>query len=244
MSGLRMIKRVRPVALAKKGYRYATVPRRFESWHPPDPIGTRLSSPIHLVPESDAVYFTFDDGPDPTYTLQIASMFEQRGHRATFFFTGDNAERHPDLVRQVVAGGHAFGSHSYHHYAQWVHRGPGVLTDQIRGHRAVTSVAGRSTPLFRPPYGHHDWRSGVLCRLYNLDLYLWSSDPADWKPDADPQSIADQVAGELVPGAIILMHDTVYDNPKARNRSATVEAVEQLLETVENRGLKCLALPT
>ena len=46
---------------------------------------------------------------------RLLDLFEERGIQATFFFTGEMAERFPDLVREVVKRGHELGSHGYHH---------------------------------------------------------------------------------------------------------------------------------
>ena len=45
----------------------------------------------------------------------ILDALERHGARATFFFLGWIAERHPDLVRRCLAGGHEVASHGYEH---------------------------------------------------------------------------------------------------------------------------------
>ncbi|MFN0243014.1 MAG: XrtA system polysaccharide deacetylase [Planctomycetota bacterium] len=45
----------------------------------------------------------------------ILNALERRGARATFFFLGWIAERHPTLVRRCVDGGHEVQSHGYEH---------------------------------------------------------------------------------------------------------------------------------
>ncbi len=46
---------------------------------------------------------------------RILTLLERRGATATFFFLGWIAERHPDLVRRVLDGGHEVASHGYEH---------------------------------------------------------------------------------------------------------------------------------
>ena len=48
-------------------------------------------------------------------TSRILDMFDQAGVRATFFTLGWVAERHPALVRRIVAEGHELASHGYFH---------------------------------------------------------------------------------------------------------------------------------
>jgi polysaccharide deacetylase family protein (PEP-CTERM system associated) len=46
---------------------------------------------------------------------RILALFGERGVKATFFFLGWIAERHPELVRRVVAEGHELASHGWSH---------------------------------------------------------------------------------------------------------------------------------
>ena len=50
---------------------------------------------------------------------RILAQFDRLGVRATFFTLGWIAERHPAVVRRIVAGGHELASHGYGH--QLVH---------------------------------------------------------------------------------------------------------------------------
>src|SRR4051794_32032773 len=57
------------------------------------PSGERAACPRGYVA------LTFDDGPDPVTTPQIAAVLEAHGARGTFFVVGARAEAHPDIVR-------------------------------------------------------------------------------------------------------------------------------------------------
>lgn len=46
---------------------------------------------------------------------RILTCLDRRGSRATMFFLGWIAERHPDLVRRCVDAGHEIASHGYEH---------------------------------------------------------------------------------------------------------------------------------
>ena len=48
-------------------------------------------------------------------TRRVLDLLGGAGIRATFFVVGWIAERHPDLVREIVAAGHEVGSHSHLH---------------------------------------------------------------------------------------------------------------------------------
>src|SRR5207248_7954216 len=65
--------------------------------------------------EDCTVCLTFDDGPHPDYTPRLLDILKEHGARATFFVIGANVERHPELVRRMIADGHAIGNHTYTH---------------------------------------------------------------------------------------------------------------------------------
>lgn len=48
-------------------------------------------------------------------TPLILELLGKHGAKATFFFTGDGARRHPEVVRSVHAAGHEVGAHSLYH---------------------------------------------------------------------------------------------------------------------------------
>lgn len=91
---------------------------------------------------------------------RILEQFDRAGVQATFFTLGWIAERHPALVRQIVAAGHELASHGYGH--QLVHdlspdqfradivRAKAVLEDlgavAVTGYRAPTFSIGPRNP--------------------------------------------------------------------------------------------------
>jgi polysaccharide deacetylase family protein (PEP-CTERM system associated) len=83
-------------------------------------------------------------------TGRVLDLFAAHGVRATFFVLGWVAERHPALVRRIVAEGHELASHGYDHtrlhqftpgqFREDVTRTRGILEDiggvTVRGYRA------------------------------------------------------------------------------------------------------------
>jgi len=49
-------------------------------------------------------------------TRRILALLAEHGTRATFFVLGWVAERHPELVRDILAGGHELGTHGHAHH--------------------------------------------------------------------------------------------------------------------------------
>ena len=92
-------------------------------------------------------------------TDRVLALFGDHGVRATFFVLGWVAERHPDLVRRIVAGGHELASHGYAHrrigeqspesFRDDVRRARLLLEDvsgvEVRGYRAPSFSVGTET---------------------------------------------------------------------------------------------------
>ncbi|MFF9174112.1 bifunctional polysaccharide deacetylase/glycosyltransferase family 2 protein [Streptomyces sp. NPDC014793] len=56
---------------------------------------------------------TFEGGPDPVWTPRLLDLLRRHHARATFFVHGDDAVRHPALLRRIVREGHEVGSYTY-----------------------------------------------------------------------------------------------------------------------------------
>ena len=106
--------------------------------------------------EGKTAYLTFDDGPNPTATDSILETLAAQGVPAAFFMVGAHVQRHPDIVRRVVAAGHEVGNHTQHHIKLHV-RGPRRIRWELEeAHRAITSLAGTTPRMFRAPHGYRN----------------------------------------------------------------------------------------
>ena len=55
------------------------------------------------------VCLTFDDGPNDKNTPRILEILKKENIKATFFLTGQNVARYPDVVKQIYQSGNAMG---------------------------------------------------------------------------------------------------------------------------------------
>ncbi|NJN37193.1 MAG: polysaccharide deacetylase family protein [Nitrospiraceae bacterium] len=49
------------------------------------------------------------------FTPRLLAVLCKHQAKATFFMVGKAAERHPNIVKEVAAAGHAIGNHSWDH---------------------------------------------------------------------------------------------------------------------------------
>jgi peptidoglycan/xylan/chitin deacetylase (PgdA/CDA1 family) len=171
---------------------------------------------------------TFDDGPDPEWTPRVLDALAALGMRATFFVVGERAERHPELIDRILAEGHETGSHSWDH-PSLPELPAAAVAAQIARTRAV--LGPRDARLLRPPYGHQSLTTWRLARAQGYRVVMWNISAGDWRDD-DAGTLAGRILAEAAPGAIVLLHDTLYsyERPEHRDRGPTIAALGLLAE--------------
>ena len=155
---------------------------------------------------SQAVALTFDDGPDPEVTPRLLDLLARHAVKATFFVTGINTERHPELIRAILAHGHTLGNHSYHHSPFLMTNGRHTLQREIETAQALFRQFGVVPLAFRPPVGITSpnlW--GILSNL-GLSCINFSCRVGDMG-NRRIQNLAKRLLNKVRPGDIVLLHD-------------------------------------
>jgi peptidoglycan/xylan/chitin deacetylase (PgdA/CDA1 family) len=193
--------------------------------------------------EGNRIALTFDDGPTETYTSQILDILREHRVPATFFVCGQNVERHPDLLRRIVAEGHEVGNHTYSHPYLFFKSRRRICDEIDRTQAIIQDVVGFRPKIFRPPYGSR-W-FGLVPALLERGMHLvqWSATGYDWKKDAE--GIRQSALKEIHPGAVILLHDgrEIRDASEI-DRASTVRALPGLIEGVREKGYQIVPLKT
>lgn len=76
-------------------------------------------------------YLTFDDGPNKKNTEDILAILQKEGIHGTFFLTGANVERYPEVVKSIYYSGNAIGIHSYSHEYKKIYTSPQAYMDEV-----------------------------------------------------------------------------------------------------------------
>src|SRR5690348_7800681 len=105
------------------------------------------SNLIWEIPDDNAVYLTFDDGPHPTATPFVLEQLQKHNAKATFFCIGNNVAQHPEIYSQIKDWGHTIGNHTYNHINGWHTTTDQYIQDITLADKVIDSK------LFRPPYG-------------------------------------------------------------------------------------------
>ncbi|MHB1548935.1 MAG: polysaccharide deacetylase family protein [Acidimicrobiales bacterium] len=185
------------------------------------------------------VALTFDDGPDPVWTPVVLDVLARLGLPATFFCLGSHVDAWPGLVGTVVEAGHAVGTHGYHH-RHHLGRPPWWVVRDLDASLAALDRVGVQPRWFRPPYGQVSGPTLVAARSHRLELALWSAWGREWAaPDAG--AVATRLLASLVPGAIVLLHDSDrLSRPGSVARM--LDALGPLADELDRRGLAAVTL--
>jgi peptidoglycan/xylan/chitin deacetylase (PgdA/CDA1 family) len=186
------------------------------------------------------VVLTFDDGPDPAHTPTVLDTLDAHDAKATFFVIGHKAEKHPALVREILARGHAVGVHGFAHDRFFALRGSKrVRTDLERAIRVLEIITERTPTLFRPPIGHTNPTIARIADLLELTTVGWSVRARDGLARTKPADVLARITRGLEDGAIILLHDAPERGPR---RPAGVTALPQILDAIAARNLRVVPL--
>jgi cellulose synthase/poly-beta-1,6-N-acetylglucosamine synthase-like glycosyltransferase/peptidoglycan/xylan/chitin deacetylase (PgdA/CDA1 family) len=196
----------------------------------------------HLVsrqpPPGRRIALTFDDGPDPRWTPEIAAVLRREHVPATFFVIGSEATRHPNVIRTLVRDGDEIGNHTFTHVA--LSNGPGwerrLQIDLTEA--AIAGITGRYTRLIRPPYSATpnavtplDERDLARLAGRRYLIVLANYDSEDWTRPGVAE-IVRNASPAGVTGGIVMLHDG------GGNRSQTVSAVKKLIPLLRARGFR------
>lgn len=190
-----------------------------------------------IGPDAGHVALTFDDGPDPISTPSVLSALDTLGWRATFFCLGSMVEAAPALAAEVVAAGHEVGVHGYEHRGA-LRRTPKALSDDlVRARDIVGEATGSSLRWYRPPFGEMSAGVFAAARRAGLRPVLWSAWGRDWRAEATPDSVIDDLGRGVLRGGTILLHDSDCTSAPGSWRT-TVAALPLLAEHLGSIGVR------
>jgi peptidoglycan/xylan/chitin deacetylase (PgdA/CDA1 family) len=182
------------------------------------------------------VALTFDDGPDAQNTPALLALLAERNVRATFFCIGSRMASQPELVKRIVAEGHAVENHSFQHSTRTnIFPIARLREDLLLAQNECQRLTGRAPVFFRPPVGLTNPRIFRVTRELGLTLAGYTARGLDRRPDA-PEKIVGRLLARLQPGAIFLLHDAGVP------RDRMLAAVTLVLDKLQAAGYGCVRL--
>ena len=165
------------------------------------------------------IWLTFDDGPTPEVTPYILQVLKQEKIKATFFLVGEQIEKFPNLVNDILSDGHLIANHSYSHKNGWLTSKEKYLKD-IEGCQEFMP----QNKLFRPPYGKITTAQISLLKE-KYKIILWDVLSWDFSKKRTPKRVKQNVLKNTKNGSIIVFHN----NQKSfRNLRVLKETIQEL----------------
>ena len=154
---------------------------------------------------------TFDDGPCPGNTERILEVLEQSNIKATFFLSGEEAEKSPELVKLIHSKGHQLANHGYFHKkSHELGRGE-YISGVLRTHSLLEKAAGEKIKkVFRPPFGELNLGAGISLLKQGYQYAMWSYDTCDSYVETDIQILEHIKEDKPREAEIFLMHEDYH----------------------------------
>lgn len=179
------------------------------------------------------IALTFDDGPHPEFTPKVLEILKQFNAKATFFVIGKNAEKHPELVQQIIAEGHDIGNHSYLHSNNYGFLSRNEVTkDIMKSQKILFEITGKRVQLFRPPFGVTSPNIARAVKNLSLKTFGWSVRSYDTVAKSS-EMVFLKISSKIKKGDVLLLHDT---------STLSVEVLEKLLQYLKTKDVNSVTL--
>jgi len=158
----------------------------------------------------------------------ILEQLEKNDVQATFFVSGEWAERHPDILEKITEGKHELGMLGYR-YKSYVDQDiEQVRQDIVYAKEVFQKLGYEEIETLRAPSGHLNEEVVELVENQGLHVIQWNVNPNDWK-NPGTQKITNHVMEETGNGDIILLHAS--DSAKQ-----TADSLKTILPGLKNKG--------
>ncbi len=194
------------------------------------PVLARPLDQVRWQAKPGTVSLTFDDGPSPIYTPQVLKILRDNNIHATFFVMGPAAKRYPELLKRMVAEGHAVAIHTMTH-PKLTHLSDKRLYTEIVGARdIVNDIIGKPPVCLRPPFGLVNQRVKTFTRGHHIITVPMGFNSFDYKNRGIDQ-LTRWVVQNARSGRVFLLHDGY------NHRAQTVAALPGMIAGIRSKGL-------
>ncbi|MDQ1168149.1 polysaccharide deacetylase family protein [Flavobacterium sp. SORGH_AS_0622] len=200
---------------------------------------SRISSNYHVKAfchnpseTQNKIALTFDDGPSE-FTLEVLALLKKYNVKATFFCIGKNIEKHPQILKQIIADGHLVGNHSYSHSKFFDFYNAKQIAAEIKKTDALLEkYTSKKINFFRPPYGVTTPSIRRALNITGHKVIGWNIRSLDGGTK-NKELIFNRIIKRVSPGGIVLLHDTA---------SHSVLVLEQFLQFLEQNSYEVISI--
>lgn len=166
--------------------------------------------------------------------FDILDVLKEQEIRATFFISGEWAERHPQIIEKITEDKHEIGMLGYRYKSYLDQEIDQVRKDIIYAKEVFKKLGFEDIKYIRPPSGHFNKEIVELAESQGLEVVHWSVNPNDWE-NPGTEKITNDVLEEANGGDIILLHAS--DSAKQ-----TANALESIIPSIKEKKIKFVTI--
>ncbi|GGA87966.1 polysaccharide deacetylase family sporulation protein PdaB [Ornithinibacillus halotolerans] len=180
--------------------------------------------------EEPNIALTFNISWGEQKVHDILKQLEQHQVRATFFVSGEWAEKHPDILKEISESKHEIGMLGYRYKSYLDQEISQVRKDLLYAKEIFGKLGYKDLELVRAPSGHFNDEIIKLAEDLGHKVIHWNINPNDWQ-NPGTQKIVDHIMSQTNNGDIILLHAS--DSVKQ-----TADSLKVILPGLKNKGFK------
>jgi len=172
--------------------------------------------------KENKIALTFDDGPNPPFTLKILDILDDFEVKGNFFVIGKWAKQYPAAIEEIYRRGHLIGNHSYNHE---------LNNPEFETADAIIYNILKIHPIFaRPPYCYPEamiaTSQSPLVLNNKIKIIVFDVDPNDNHQPGE-EIILKRILDQCQNGSIIDLHDG------SENPAEWVERPQQMINVLD-----------
>lgn len=184
--------------------------------------------------EQPNIALTFNISWGEEKVHDILDQLKEHQVQATFFLSGEWAERHPAIVEKISERNHEIGMLGYRYKSYLKQEKDQVRKDLLYAKEIFRKLGYEDIHLVRPPSGQFNKEILELTEGLGFQVIHWNVNPNDWE-NPGTQTIIDKVIKETDNGDIILLHAS--DSVKQ-----TADALSTILPALKNKGYRFVSI--
>ncbi|MRG88068.1 polysaccharide deacetylase family sporulation protein PdaB [Salinibacillus xinjiangensis] len=150
-----------------------------------------------------ALTFNISWGQEKVY--KVLDVLKKENIHATFFVSGEWAERHPEILNKIAEDNHEIGMLGYRYKSYVKQDIEEVRKDLLQAKEVFRKLGYEDLTLVRPPSGHFNEEVLDTVKKLGFSTIYWSINPNDWK-NPGSKEIVNTVLDDASSGDIILLH--------------------------------------
>lgn len=184
--------------------------------------------------EHEDVSLTFNISWGDEKVYDILAVLEKEKAVATFFVSGEWAERHPEIIEKILEQKHEIGMLGYRYKSYLDQDLQRIRQDLYLAQDVFRKLGLENIRLLRAPKGHLNEEIIELAKNLGFTVIHWNVNPKDWEnPGTD--EIVQRVLNNTKSGDIILLHAS--DAAKQ-----TSKALESILPELRKKQYKLVTI--